>query len=92
MVSCRVNAIGPSARQPRNAVFLDRGLRDRVAEFIAPERIRKRGAEWGGDGFRDRTTAAWTGFLKIAPNLASIALLTGPDAACPAYLPHARRR
>lgn len=57
----------------------------RVAGFFAPERIKKRSAEWGGDGFRARTTAAWTGFLSIAPNLARITVLTGPDAARHAY-------
>ena len=53
--------------------------------FFAPGRMQKRAADWGAQGLRERTEAAWLGFMPAAKRLTAIDRRSGPDAALAAY-------
>ncbi len=53
--------------------------------FFAPGRMQKRSADWGAQGFRERTEAAWLGFMDTARRLTTIDKRQGADAALAAY-------
>lgn len=52
--------------------------------FFAPDRLTKRGREWG-DALRDRLAAAWTEFMTVAPTLTRLQERTGAEAALAAW-------
>lgn len=52
--------------------------------FFAPERLAKRGREWG-DGLRERLAGAWAGFMTIAPTLTRLDERGGAEAALAAW-------
>lgn len=53
--------------------------------FFAPERLAKRGREWGGEVLRQRIAAAWTGFMQVAPKLTGLDERRGADAVLESY-------
>lgn len=55
------------------------------AFFFAPDRIRKRAADWGPGGLDQRHDAAWTPFAADAPRWMAVAHGRGPDAIAAAY-------
>jgi len=57
----------------------------RPVGFFAPGRMQKRSADWGSPGFRDRSEAAWLGFMDAAKRLTAIDKRGGAEAALAAY-------
>ena len=53
--------------------------------FFAPGRMQKRAADWGAPGLRERSEAAWLGFMPTAKRLTTIDRRSGPEAALAAY-------
>jgi len=53
--------------------------------FFAPGRMQKRSADWGAPDFRQRTEAAWLGFIADAKALTAIDRRAGGEAALAAY-------
>lgn len=53
--------------------------------FFAPDRIRKRAADWGPGGLDQRHDAAWAPFAADAPRWMAVAHGRGPDAIAAAY-------
>jgi NADPH:quinone reductase-like Zn-dependent oxidoreductase len=53
--------------------------------FFAPDRIRKRAADWGPGGLDERHDAAWAPFVADAPRWMTVAHGEGPDAVAAAY-------
>jgi hypothetical protein len=53
--------------------------------FFAPDRIRKRAADWGPGGLDQRHDAAWAPFVADAPRWMTVAHGRGPDAITAAY-------
>jgi len=53
--------------------------------FFAPGRMQKRAADWGAQGLRERTEAAWLAFMPTARRLTAIDRRSGGDAALAAY-------
>lgn len=53
--------------------------------FFAPDRIRKRAADWGPAGFDERHDAAWALFVADAPRWLTVARGDGPEAVAKAY-------
>lgn len=53
--------------------------------FFAPDRIRKRAADWGPGGLDERHDAAWAPFVADAPRWMTVAHGRGPDAIAAAY-------
>jgi hypothetical protein len=54
--------------------------------FFAPERIVKRGAEWGADGLERRMADAWHPYVEWANSWLEVIHGHGPDAVQSAYL------
>jgi hypothetical protein len=48
--------------------------------FFAPDRVVKRMADWGADGFAGRVSVAWTGFLESVDRWLTIEERNGRDA------------
>lgn len=53
--------------------------------FFAPERLAKRGREWGGEVLRQRLASAWTAFMQVAPRLTGLEERGGAKAALAAW-------
>jgi hypothetical protein len=53
--------------------------------FFAPDRIRKRAADWGPGGLDQRHDAAWAPFVADAPRWLRVIEGVGPDAVTEAY-------
>ena len=53
--------------------------------FFAPGRSQKRIADWGGAAFGQKIAEAWTGFMGVAPRLATVDTRRGGGAALAAY-------
>ncbi len=53
--------------------------------FFAPGRMQKRAADWGAQGLRERTEAAWLAFMPTAHRLTAIDRRSGSGAALAAY-------
>ena len=53
--------------------------------FFAPDRIRKRAADWGPGGLDQRHDAAWAPFAADAPRWLKVVEGVGPDAVARAY-------
>jgi NADPH:quinone reductase-like Zn-dependent oxidoreductase len=53
--------------------------------FFAPDRVKKRTADWGGEGFQVRTADAWVAFLADARTWLSVKPSHGAEAAIAAY-------
>ena len=53
--------------------------------FFAPDRIRKRAADWGPGGLDERHDAAWAPFVADAPRWMRVTHGAGPDAVSAAY-------
>ena len=53
--------------------------------FFAPDRIRKRAADWGPGGLDERHDAAWAPFAADAPRWLKVIEGVGPDAMAQAY-------
>ncbi len=53
--------------------------------FFAPGRMQKRSADWGAAGLRERSEAAWLGFMDTAKRLTTIDRRKGAEAALTAY-------
>ncbi|MFD9704289.1 DUF2855 family protein [Lentzea sp. NPDC059081] len=47
--------------------------------FFAPDQLRKRTADWGGDGFAQRFGEAWRAFTAQAGDWVGVARHSGPD-------------
>ena len=47
--------------------------------FFAPDRVVKRRADWGGDGFGERVDAAWASFLTSVDGWLQVVERTGPE-------------
>jgi hypothetical protein len=56
------------------------------AFFFAPDRIRKRAAEWGPGGLEARLEESWKPFAEAASRWIDVAHRSGPDAVREAYL------
>ncbi|NWG45746.1 MAG: DUF2855 family protein [Alphaproteobacteria bacterium] len=54
--------------------------------FWAPERVKKRQADWGAGGLQDRMSEAWRAFLASAGGAIEVAHISGPEAVSGAYL------
>ncbi len=54
--------------------------------FFAPDRVAKRIADWGQDGFEGRTTDAWRGFVDWTGGWLRVVREEGPEAVAAAYL------
>ena len=54
--------------------------------FFAPDRVDKRRADWGGDGFAARVDEAWQAFLSSVDGWLTIAERRGPDAMADTWL------
>ena len=54
--------------------------------FFAPDRVAKRGADWGRDGFERRLADAWRPYLQWIDGWLEVVEATGPDALQDAYL------
>jgi hypothetical protein len=48
--------------------------------FFAPVRIQKRLADWGREGYTQRSEAAWAGFLEVVPAWMDVTVMQGQDA------------
>ncbi len=57
----------------------------RPVGFFAPGRMQKRSADWGAQDLRERTEAAWIGFMADAKRLTEIDRRTGGGRALAAY-------
>jgi len=53
--------------------------------FFAPGRMQKRSADWGAQGLRERSEAAWLAFMPTAQRLTAIDRRSGAEAALVAY-------
>ncbi|MGN6820058.1 MAG: DUF2855 family protein [Sphingomonas sp.] len=53
--------------------------------FFAPGRMQKRSADWGAQGLRERSEAAWLDFMPTARRLTAIDRRVGAEAALAAY-------
>ena len=53
--------------------------------FFAPGRMQKRSADWGAQGFRERSEVAWLDFMPVAKRLTAIDRRSGAEAALAAY-------
>lgn len=53
--------------------------------FFAPDRIRKRAADWGPGGLDERHDTAWTPFAADAPRWLKVVEGVGPEAVAEAY-------
>lgn len=53
--------------------------------FFAPDRVRKRAADWGPGGLEQRHNAAWTPFVADAPRWMTVRRLEGREAVASAY-------
>lgn len=53
--------------------------------FFAPDRSRKRLADWGQAGFGQRMAASWLAFMNIAPDICAIDRRAGGEGALSAY-------
>lgn len=53
--------------------------------FFAPGRMQKRAADWGAQGLRERSEAAWLAFMPTAQRLTAIDRRAGAEAALTAY-------
>jgi NADPH:quinone reductase-like Zn-dependent oxidoreductase len=53
--------------------------------FFAPDRIRKRAADWGPGGLDERHDAAWAPFAADAPRWLKVVRGVGPEAVAAAY-------
>ena len=54
--------------------------------FFAPDRVAKRTAEWGRDGFEQRLADAWRPYLQWCEGWLEVIEGAGPDAVKQAYL------
>ncbi|MGH7855789.1 MAG: DUF2855 family protein [Candidatus Binatia bacterium] len=48
--------------------------------FFAPDRARKRAADWGGEALQERTAKAWREFLKVSKDWIRVVRGDGPEA------------
>lgn len=53
--------------------------------FFAPERLKKRGQDWGRDGLNARIAKSWLPFLAQAQTWLKVRRLTGPESFAPAW-------
>jgi hypothetical protein len=54
--------------------------------FFAPDRVAKRIADWGPDGFEARTTEAWRHYVEWTEGWLQVVRGQGPEAVAAAYL------